>query len=237
MRSPPGANFQILNTGSMRERDDELLLSQLTHAGYCLRRAGLVINEQIWNESADTARGRIEHERIHTQRIERRGKEIKLFEYDVFSTELGIRGKCDCIEVQADKNGCIIPAVEFPVRLYPVEFKHGKVRKEEEYEIQLCAQAMCLEAMYHTTIPEAALLYISSHRRYQVQLNEALRQEVRSTAKALREIRKNLLIPAAVYGPKCKKCSIRDFCMPKLQKSAINYCKQIAKEAKEMDKM
>ena len=47
-------------------------LSRLSHAGFCLRRAALLTNEQVWAESADTAKGRSEHERVHTQRIERR---------------------------------------------------------------------------------------------------------------------------------------------------------------------
>ena len=47
-------------------------LSRLSHAGFCLRRAALLTNEQIWEESADTAKGRAEHERVHAQRIERR---------------------------------------------------------------------------------------------------------------------------------------------------------------------
>ena len=48
-------------------------LSRLSHTGFCLRRAALLTNEQIWEESADTAKGRAEHERVHAQRIERRG--------------------------------------------------------------------------------------------------------------------------------------------------------------------
>ena len=123
----------------MKDDSDYLLLSQLTHAGYCLRRVALVMNEQVWEESSDTAKGRMEHDRVHDRRIERRGEQIKLFEYEVYSDTLQLRGKCDCIEGSADVQGCQIPSVDFPVKLYPVEFKHGKVRAEEEYEIQLCA--------------------------------------------------------------------------------------------------
>lgn len=93
----------------MRDEENELLLSQLTHAGYCLRRAALVMNEQLWRESSDTAKGRMEHEKVHTQRVERRGDHIKLNEYDVFSETMGVRGKCDCIEAEQDEHGCLIP--------------------------------------------------------------------------------------------------------------------------------
>ena len=91
---------------------------------------------------------------MHAQRIERRGETAKLYEFPVFSHTLGVAGKCDCIEAQTDARGCRIPALDFPVRLFPVEYNHGKIRAEREYEIQLCAQAMCLEEMFQTSIPE-----------------------------------------------------------------------------------
>lgn len=216
----------------MNDDKDYLLISQLTQAGYCLRRAALIMNEQIWQESADTAKGRIEHSRVHTQRVERRGNEVKLYEYTVFSDVLGLTGKCDCIEATADEDGCIIPSVDFPVRLYPVEYKHGKVRAEEEYEIQLCAQAMCLEEMYHTSIVEGALFYTSSHRRYPVPLTEELREKVNDIIAKLQEIREQMITPAADYGTKCKSCSLRELCMPKVGRSAEKYCKDLALAAK-----
>lgn len=129
---------------------DLIPLSRLSHAGFCLRRAALLTNEQVWSESADTAKGCSEHERVHAQRIERQGNSAKLYEFPVFSQTLGIAGKCDCIEAEAFAQGGHVPALEFPVRLYPVEYKHGKLRLEREYEIQLCAQAMCLEEMFQT---------------------------------------------------------------------------------------
>lgn len=101
---------------------DRIPISRLSQAGYCLRRAALLTNEQLWTESADTAKGREEHQQVHTTRIEKRGNEIKLYEYSVFSDTLGISGKCDCIEAFADPSGCMIPGVAFPDRLYPVEY-------------------------------------------------------------------------------------------------------------------
>lgn len=214
---------------------DYIPISRLSHAGYCLRRAALLTNEQIWQESADTAKGRTEHDKVHTARVERHGDEVKLYEYGVFSDTLGISGKCDCIEAVRSEQGCMLPTIEFPVTLYPVEFKHGKVRTEEEYEIQLCAQAMCLEEMYHTHIPEGALFYISSHRRYPVPLHDELREKVKQTISVMDDIRKQFRIPPAEYGAKCKRCSIRELCMPEIQASAADYCKQLERQAREVD--
>jgi CRISPR-associated exonuclease Cas4 len=220
-----------------KEKEDYLLLSQLTQAGYCLRRVGLVMNEQLWEESSDTAKGHQEHERTHTQRVERRGNSLTLYEYDVWSDELGVLGKCDCIEAKGEEGGCWIPGCEFPVRLYPVEYKHGKVRSEEEYNVQLCAQAMCLEEMYHTEIPEGALFYVSSHRRYPVKLDEPLREKVRETVRILRQLRDSFQVPKAEYSAKCMKCSLKQLCMPKLNQSAAQYCKRLEQEAQEVEKL
>ena len=143
--------------------EQELLpLSWLSQMCYCPRRAALLLNERLWEESSDTAKGRAEHQRVHTQRVEKRGDSLKLYEFTVFSDRLSLLGKCDCIEAVRDENGCHIPAADFPVRLYPVEYKHGTVRQEEEYQIQLCAQAMCLEEMFHTDPGGGIVLYFLS---------------------------------------------------------------------------
>lgn len=211
-----------------------LPLSYLSQADYCLRRAGLLLNERVWMENSDTAKGRKEHEKVHAQRMERRGSEAKLFEYPVFSNILGISGKCDLLEARQSPCGCKIPALEFPVCLYPVEYKHGKLREEREYEIQLCAQAICLEEMYHTSIPEGAIFYISSHRRKTVVFTEDLRRMVFGTAKELHRLRETLFVPAAEQSDRCRRCSLLEYCMPGTPKSAGKYCEGLAKEAKEV---
>ena len=214
---------------------DPIPLSRLSQAGYCLRRAALLTNEQVWTESADTAKGRAEHERVHTQRIERRGNGAKLYEFPVFSRTLGVAGKCDCIEAEADGAGCRVPALDFPVRLYPVEYKHGKLRSEREYEIQLCAQAMCLEEMFRTRIPEGAIYYITSHRRYSVPLTPQLRELVGKTIRQIDALRRSFSVPPAEPGAKCRACSIREHCLPGVQRSAVSYCTQLRREATEED--
>ena len=114
------------------DEEEYLPLSWLSQATYCLRRAALLLNERLWMENADTAKGRDEHRRAHERRIERRGDQLKLFEYDVYSAQLRIWGKCDCVEAQRCEPGCRIPAADFPVCLYPVEYKHGSVREGPE---------------------------------------------------------------------------------------------------------
>lgn len=206
-------------------------LSWLSQISYCPRRAGLLLNERQWAESSDTAKGRAEHERVHTQRIEKRGDGAKLYEYTVFSDKLLLLGKCDCIEASYSEDGCLIPAVDFPVKLYPVEYKHGTLREEDSYQIQLCAQAMCLEEMFHTTIPIAALFFTSSHRRLEVELDESLRKRTESLAQQLHQIRRELSVPQESYSAKCKRCSLKDICMPKVRKSSGSYLSRLYAEA------
>lgn len=215
------------------DEQDYIPLSQLSHAGYCLRRAALIANEQLWRESSDTAKGRREHARVHTERIERRGNEIKLYEYSVFSDEFGISGKCDCVEATYDESGCTIPVADFPVKLYPIEYKHGSVRKEEEYEIQLCAQAMCLEEMFATKIDKGAIFYISSHKRFEVELSDTLRHRVKDIIDQINAFKKDFSVPLAEYGAKCVKCSLAELCMPKTKPSANKYCTELKQAAKE----
>lgn len=135
------------------------------------------------------------------------------------------------MEAIRDTDGCRIPAVPFPVRLYPVESKHGKLRDEEEYNMQLCAQAMCLEEMYGTTIEEGAIYYVSSHRRQIVQLTQGLRDKVLSTIQILQQIHSTYVVPSAEKSAKCKRCSLHDICMPELPKSAKTYCEILQAEA------
>ena len=218
----------------MQNKDDYLLLSQLTQAGYCLRRAALIMNEQLWQESADTAKGRFEHDRVHDQRTEKRADKISFYEQDVYSDELKIMGKCDLLEASKDEKGVRLPFAPYPVTLYPVEFKHGNVREEEEYKIQLCAQAMCLEQMFQTSIPEGALFFTSAHRRLPVSLDAALRNRTKEIIASVRRIKEDLALPPPEYGPKCQKCSMKEVCAPKIKRSAASYCQRLYQEAKEM---
>lgn len=65
-----------MKIGSVVNEWDPIPISRLSHAAYCLRRAALITNEQVWSESADTAKGRDEHRKVHTSRTEKRGNEV-----------------------------------------------------------------------------------------------------------------------------------------------------------------
>lgn len=191
------------------------------------------MNQQIWHENEYTMEGRLEHTLVHTGRVERRGDFLKLYEFSVWSDRMMISGKCDCLEARADTKGAALPAENGLYALYPIEYKHGRVRKETEYELQLCAQALCLEEMYHTEIPEGALFYIDAHQRVPVVLTPQLRALTIETAQNLWDCFQKRILPAAAESPKCRKCSLREDCMPSLGRSAKNYCSQLLTELQE----
>lgn len=212
------------------EIDDRLPLSYIAQYGYCPRRAGLIMNQQLWQDNAYTAEGSFQHQRAHDHRIERRGQSLLLYEFSVFSDVLGLSGKCDCIEAAASQNGAALPGEELRYALYPVEYKHGPLRKEPEYEQQLCAQALCLEEMYGVFIPQGALFYIQSHRRQAVELTPALREATRQTIAGLRSLWQGGGLPPPQPGPRCGKCSMKEHCQPGLPASAGGYRQRLLRE-------
>lgn len=206
---------------------DLLPLSYIAQYGYCPRRAALLLLEQAWEENEYTAQGREQHHAVHLQRTEKRGERIKLYEHWVYSSALGLSGKCDCLELSMDDQGCILPFLTGKYLIFPVEFKHGRVRQEREYQIQLCAQAMCLEEMYSTAIGQGAIFFIDAHQRETVHFSPDLRDETSLVAQKLQEISSWQIIPAASFGPKCRKCSLLEYCSPQIKSSANGYCQSI----------
>ena len=118
--------------------------------------------------------------------------------------------------------------------MYPIEYKHGIVRNELEYHVQLCAQGMCLEEMYACHIEKGAIFYIDAHRRDEILLTDALREDVIRGTKALSQMAETQKIPTSQYSPKCKKCSLEGICMPKV-KTSVSYCSRICSIASDKE--
>ena len=206
-------------------------LSWLSQYGYCKRRCSLLALEQIWQENEYTAAGRAQHKRVHTGRTEHRGDTIYIFEMSVFSRGLGVSGFCDCVEAHPSSLGVSIPYGEGKYTFYPVEYKHGVVRDEEEYHLQLCAQAICLEERFGVHIPAGAIFFIDAHRRDEVIFSQELREHTWETAKKISDIVESQKLIPAVYSAKCKKCSLREACQPRIRRSAQTYSESLWDEA------
>ena len=216
---------------------DLLPLSWLSQWRYCPRRCGLLALEQLWSDNAYTAEGSRQHRRVHTARTEKRGNNVGLYELPVFSEAMGLSGLCDCVEAHRVPEGAAaLPGLDGLWQLYPVEYKHGVVRKDEtEYHLQLCAQAMCLEEMYGGSIPKGAIFFMQDHRRDEVELTESLRASVHEAASALHQMMTDGKIPPAEKSAKCRQCSMIDDCMPDIRRTAARYLADLMKDLSEDD--
>lgn len=212
--------------------DDKLIpLSYISQYEYCKRRVGLLMLEQQWSDSTDTVKGTAEHKNVHTSGHTTRGDNSVITDMQVYSRKYNLIGKCDAVEAYEDDNGVLLSYLcDKRYRLYPVEYKHGKLRSEEEYELQLCAQAMCIEEMYSCKIMSGAIFFISSHRRKEVLFTDKMRQKVADISERLVSMLDSCQVPMADYSSKCIRCSLKDICMPETERSAANYMKQIIKE-------
>ncbi|MBR1422953.1 MAG: CRISPR-associated protein Cas4 [Ruminococcus sp.] len=144
---------------------------------------------------------------------------------------MNLSGKCDAVEATAEKDGVILPFLdERKFSLYPIEYKHGRFRSEPEYELQLCAQAICLEEMYSCKIERGALFFISSHRRKEILFDDLLRNKVSGTASSLSAMLDNKQVPQAESSAKCSRCSLKEICMPDAERNVVSYMRQLKKE-------
>lgn len=182
-------------------------ISALQHAVYCLRQAALIHLEQMWAENRFTAEGHVLHLASDIPR-ERKLRGVKrVTALTLACKRLGIAGVADLVEFHPGDAG------QVP---YPVEFKRGKAKLHRADEVQLCAQALCLEEMTGQPVPEGALYYGETKRRVVVPIDAELRRLTEETVAQLRAVFTSLETPPAVYkSGRCRACSLMDLCRPK----------------------
>jgi len=128
--------------------DDLLPLSALQHLLFCERQCALIHIEQLWEENRYTAEGRIMHERVDSGRSESRGDVRLVFSLPLRSLRLGLVGKADVVEFHREEDSESTSSSKSCLwRPFPVEHKRGRPKKAAWDEVQLCAQAICLEEM------------------------------------------------------------------------------------------
>jgi len=197
--------------------DDLLSISALQHLLFCERRAALVYTEGIWEENTFTVEGRHLHERADETVTEVRGDLRVARSLRLRSLRLGLSGIADVVEFQRvskGEPGITLESAGGLWRPMPVEYKRGRLRKEEGYEVQLCAQALCLEEMLEVEILAGALFYGKTRRRLEIAFNEKLRRDTEASAVRLHELLQSKVTPRAKQGPKCERCSLVDLCLP-----------------------
>ena len=189
---------------------DPIPLSAFNHWVYCPRRCGLIHQEGEFTDNIHTMRGNAEHERVDraTHETLRSGARVE-YALPVWSDRLGLIGKCDVVEFWPDGT------------VYPVEYKHGPKRKWLNDDLQLAAQAICLEDMLGRAVPTGAIFHASSRRRREVTITPELRQMVIETAEAIRAMLASNNLPPPVNDARCKECSMNEICQPAALADAI----------------
>src|SRR5262249_4555840 len=158
----------------------ELLpLSGLQHMAFCERRWALVQIEAVWEDNRFTAEGRELHERAHSGEIESRPGVLIRRTLPIRSFRLGLSGQADIVEFQPVKDkgaGIALEGKGGLWRPFPIEYKRSRDKAGSmAYQIQLCAQALCLEEMLSVGIPEGAVYDGSARRRQSIVFAPALR--------------------------------------------------------------
>jgi CRISPR-associated exonuclease Cas4 len=186
---------------------EPIALSALQHWAYCPRQCALIHLEQSFEENVYTLRGRAVHAQVDQPGLElRQGLRIERA-LPLWHDAIGLVGKADVVEFEPDG------------KPYPVEYKHGSRHKAADIaacdDLQLAAQAMCLESMTGRSVTEGAIFYSSSKRRRIVPIDDALRERVAQATKAVRKLLDvGRLPPPTEDRRRCERCSMHARCQP-----------------------
>ena len=199
--------------------EDFLQLSGLQHFAFCRRQWALIHVEQQWRENLRTVEGDLFHRRAHDEQSrERRGDILILRGLPVASPTLGISGKCDVVEFRTDISGVPLRG-EYGLWVpFPIEYKRGTPKSHRADELQLCAQAMCLEEMLCCAVPEGALYYGETRRRTLVPFSAELREEVQTMLEEMHQLYRRGHTPKVRRSKSCNACSLQELCLPALLK-------------------
>lgn len=180
----------------------EVLLSAIEHHSYCPRQCALIHVERTYTENVYTVRGTLAHQRVDSGVVDARAGIRAVRAIPLWSERLHLRGKADLVEFHDD-----VP--------YPVEYKVGK-RRNRHPDLQLCAQALCLEEMLGVAVPRGAIYYHGERRRHEVSLDEELRLETLAAISAIRAALQAQKLPPAPNDARCKNCSLKTDCLPQV---------------------
>jgi len=233
----------------MFDEDDLLPISALQHLAFCERQCALIHLEGLWAENRLTAEGRQLHDRTDEPETEARGDVRIARGLRLRSLRLGLTGKADVVEFRRLPlpvgSAPPEPTTDHPQppsvaawRPFPVEYKRGRPKANRCDEVQLCAQALCLEEMLGVEVPAGAVFYGKTVRRLEVVFDLKLRLETEAAAARLHELIRAGRTPPALYDKKCESCSLINLCLPKVAtgRSAERYLAQaFVEKAKESE--
>lgn len=210
--------------------DDLLSLSGIQHFAFCERQWALIHVENQWAENVKTVEGQQLHERVDDPYFTETRNDVKVVRSaPLLSRHLGFYGIADVIEYSR------VPESSNFSEIKIVEYKRGKPKPDDRDEVQLCAQAMCLEEMTGTQIEHGFLFYGETKRRHMVNFNKELRERVNALAERMHDIFEKGITPLPIKGKKCSNCSLKDLCLPALGKNTKKAASYISSLIREME--
>ena len=183
---------------------DPIPISALQHWSYCPRQAALIHLDGVWSDNPFTMRGHILHERADLPGSDLRGDVRVERALPLFCRRLNLSGRADAVEFHPDG------------RIVPVEYKSGRRKARAADDLQLCAQALCLEEMFGRAVPEGAIFHAPNRRRRVVAFTEPLRETLRSVVADIAAMLASRTLPPAVHDARCRDCSLHLLCLPEL---------------------
>lgn len=215
----------------MSYSDDDILdISGIQHFIFCKRQWALTHIENSWEENYLTVKGNEFHEKVDNPYI-KESRKAKFIEraMRVRSNKLGLTGICDVVEFIADdENGVEIFGKDGKYLPIPIEYKVGKKKTDKSDELQLLAQAVCLEEMLYCNLDYGYLFYGKTKRREKVEFTPELRDLLTKTVNEMHSYWRRKYTPKVKSSKKCSSCSLRNICLPELLKAepVDNYIKR-----------
>lgn len=204
----------------MYDEEEFLQLSGIQHFAFCRRQWALAYIELQWQENVRTVEGRLLHENAHDAGIkEKRGDLIIVRAMPVHSRELGISGECDVVEFHRSEEGIPLSGHEGKYAVVPVEYKRGRPKTNDVDALQVAAQALCLEEMLCCDIPYGAIYYGETRHREKIEFTGELRRKVQDMFAEMHKYYRQGYTPKVKWSKSCNACSLKDICLPVLNKN------------------
>ena len=204
----------------MYNEDEFLQLSGIQHFAFCRRQWALIHIEMQWKENLRTVEGQILHENAHNPEMnEKRGNVIVVRAMPVHSRKMGVSGECDVVEFHKSDKGAHINGREGVYMPVPVEYKRGEPKSDNIDILQLAAQALCLEEMFCTDINYGYIYYGKTRHRLKVDFDDEIRNEVVRLFEEMHLYYRRGYTPKVKISKKCNACSLKDLCVPVLNKN------------------
>jgi CRISPR-associated protein Cas1 len=183
--------------------DDDLTIGLVAHHVFCPRRAWLEAHGER-TDTAQMATGETDHAAVDDPSTSRTAR---LRAVDVRSPALGVRGRCDSIEIDETTGALTI-----------VEHKAAPLRRRSEVTepqaVQLALQARCLRDAGRE-VTGASVWFTTTKARVDVELTTELDaravQEVEATRHVLAQERPP---PPLEDDSRCRRCSHVSVCLP-----------------------